>query len=178
MADSRRRKSASVSVATALACSRFFPVEDDSPHRSLVNERTPARDADAATVRRRGLAYVADTIVVLGAVVAAERRRGSGSGRRILRAGLLAGVGGTLYHVLLEGAFGRTVGKRLLGIAVIRSDGAPCTYTAATTRTLLRAVDWLPVAYLLGLAAIRLTERRRRIGDRLAGTVVVRPAGE
>lgn len=41
-------------------------------------------------------------------------------------------------------------------------------------RTALRAVDWLPAGYLLGPASIARTERRQRLGDLAADTVVVR----
>ncbi|QLG64259.1 RDD family protein [Halorarum salinum] len=129
---------------------------------------------DAAAVRERVLAYVADAVAVLGAFWALTGRRWRSVPRRVAATLVAAATVAFPYHVLLEGAFGRTPGKALLGIAVVGEDGGPCTYTRAAVRTALRFVDWLPAAYLLGLLSIASTERNRRVGDLLAGTVVVR----
>lgn len=131
-------------------------------------------DGDEAAVRERAIAYVVDAVAVLGAVWALLRGRGWTLRRRVAACLAVGGVVGLPYHVLLEGAFGRTLGKRVLGVAVVTTDGEPCTYARAAVRTALRVVDWLPAAYLVGLLSIRSTERRQRVGDLLAGTVVVR----
>lgn len=130
---------------------------------------------DGDAIRRRILAYVADVVVVVGAIALLERAGGRRlSVRAALRGLAVAGLVAGPYHVLLEGATGQTPGKRLLGLAVVRADGEPCTYRAAAVRTLFRFVDWLPVAYATGLASMVLDGRHRRLGDRAAGTVVVR----
>lgn len=136
--------------------------------------------AETAGIRRRLFAFLADAVVVGGlATVIGIRRRGGSLSRAVLTAGIVL-VGGLVYHILLEGAWGRTVGKAITGIAVVKVDGGPCTYDAATIRTLLRFVDWLPAGYVVGVAAIRLTQREQRLGDLAAGTLVVRsrPSGE
>ena len=121
------------------------------------------------------LAYVADVFAVLGGVALCLRARGRRpSARNAVRGFVVAGLVAGPYHVLLEGGPGQTVGKRLLGLAVEREDGGPSTYRAALTRTLYRFVDWLPAAYALGLGSMLLDGRDRRLGDRAAGTVVVR----
>lgn len=127
-----------------------------------------------ASLRRRALAYVLDA-AVLGAVagVLAKRLGRSDERSRSLTVAL-AILLGSIYHVLLEGGTGQTLGKRRANIAVVREDGSPCTFTAAATRTALRAVDWLPMNYLVGVVSIVLSERNQRVGDRVAGTVVVR----
>lgn len=125
-------------------------------------------------VCRRVLAYVVDAVALGGAILLGVGRLERSRGSRLALGVLVGSVGGLLYHVLLEGRWGQTLGKRLLGIVVVREDGEPCTYAAATIRTGLRLVDALPVAYLVGLVAIALTERHQRLGDLLAGTVVVR----
>lgn len=129
-----------------------------------------------AAVWRRVCAFLVDAAVVSGAVALGTRLDPtSGGGRAFLRR--LFAVA-TLYHVVLEGRSGRTVGKRALGIAVRRADGGPSGYRAAALRTAARPVDWLPVGYLLGFLAIGLTARRQRLGDLAADTVVVRaPSG-
>jgi len=67
---------------------------------------------------------------------------------------------------------GRTPGKRLLGIRVVRYGGAPPGFLAAAIRNLLRLVD---VAILpVGVLCILFTARNQRLGDLAAGTLVVR----
>lgn len=84
-------------------------------------------------------------------------------------------AGSFLYFWLCEGLWGRTLGKRLLDLRVVRADGGPAGLRRALVRTALRPVDALPFAYLLGACAVWLTRRRQRLGDLVAGTVVVRP---
>ena len=68
---------------------------------------------------------------------------------------------------------GQTPGKRALGIAVLNDDGTPLRWPAALTRNLLRAVDFLPLLYGIGLAAMLANRDFKRLGDLAAGTVVV-----
>lgn len=126
-----------------------------------------------AGLRRRAAAYLLDLSLVGGPVLAVAVRLGRSPRETALRAAVLATVAGTLYHVVLEGATGRTVGKAAAGIAVVGGNGSAPTYRAAAIRTALRLLDWLPAGYLAGLLAIRLTERRQRLGDLVANTVVV-----
>ncbi len=137
-------------------------------------ERAATSGVGRGVVGQRMLAFVVDTAVVVASVAAVVRRLVTPGGRRVAATAAVAAVAGLLYHVVLEGAFGRTAGKKLCGIVVVREDGAPCSYAAAGVRTLLRFVDWLPAAYLVGLLAIALTDRDQRLGDLAAGTVVVR----
>jgi uncharacterized RDD family membrane protein YckC len=133
----------------------------------------PSTSTDGGALLRRVFAFVVDALVVLScASILAKRLVRSRRARPAVTA-LLGGAGGLLYHVLLEGTWGRTVGKAAFGLVVVSADGRPCTYPAAAVRTLFRFVDWLPAGYLLGLVAIALTDRDRRLGDLAAGTVVV-----
>jgi uncharacterized RDD family membrane protein YckC len=79
---------------------------------------------------------------------------------------------------LLPAAFearwaGQTPGKRLLGIAVLNDDGTPLRWPGALTRNLLRAADFLPFLYGVGLIAMLANRDFKRLGDLAAGTVVV-----
>lgn len=126
-----------------------------------------------ATTARRIAAYALDLLalgppLVAVAAVAFDTRR-----ERLGRGGALALLVATLYHVVLEGSSGATAGKRALGLEVVREDGRPCDHRAATIRTLARSLDFLPVAYLAAFVSMALTERRRRLGDLLGGTVVL-----
>jgi uncharacterized RDD family membrane protein YckC len=81
------------------------------------------------------------------------------------------------YYFVLEATLGRTIGKALLSLRVVdRGDERP-TVLAVAGRTVLRAVDWLPAFYLVGFVTMLITgRRRRRLGDLVAGTRVVRTA--
>ena len=68
---------------------------------------------------------------------------------------------------------GQTPGKRAMGIAVLNDDGTPLRWPAALTRNLLRAADFLPLLYGVGLVAMLSNRDFKRLGDLAAGTVVV-----
>ena len=78
-----------------------------------------------------------------------------------------------LYYTILEGRYGQTLGKYWCKIKVVKEDtGAPITYTDAAIRTILRIIDGL-FSYLIGALLIWTSEKRQRLGDRLAHTVVI-----
>jgi uncharacterized RDD family membrane protein YckC len=77
------------------------------------------------------------------------------------------------YFLLFELRGGQTPGKRRLGLRVIHASGRPMVAHEAVARNLLRLIDGLPAAYGVGLLSIMFTSRRQRLGDLLAGTVVV-----
>jgi Tol biopolymer transport system component/uncharacterized RDD family membrane protein YckC len=79
-----------------------------------------------------------------------------------------------LYYFGLEAALGQTIGKLLFGLRVVGPDGAWPSMFRVAVRTLLRIVDWLPLLYLLGFIVIMAGSRRRRLGDLVAGTGLVR----
>lgn len=88
---------------------------------------------------------------------------------------ILAGVGVPLYFWLSQAIWGRTLGMRAFGLRVVTTSGHRPGVLATLVRTLLMAVDWLPVFFVLGALSIWLTPRNQRLGDLAAGTVVVRP---
>lgn len=87
--------------------------------------------------------------------------------------GLLVAVIPIIYFTLMEGFFGATAGKMLLGLRVVQLDGSPITWREAIVRNLLRAIDSL-VLYLVGAIAIWVSPMKQRLGDRAAETVVIR----
>lgn len=116
--------------------------------------------------------------VLLGVVVSANQ--GGESATEVLVALylvlLFAGVFG--YFAGLELLWnGQTVGKRALGIRVLRDDGTPVDTAAVLARTVVRLVDFLPVGYLVGLVSMIADRRGRRLGDMVGGTIVVREGG-
>jgi len=70
---------------------------------------------------------------------------------------------------------GQTPGKRWLKLRVIREDGRPITFWEASVRNLIRSFDMMPAPfYSIGLISVFSTTRDQRVGDMVAGTVVVR----
>jgi uncharacterized RDD family membrane protein YckC len=81
----------------------------------------------------------------------------------------------TLYFLCFELLWdGRTPGKRMTHLRVVREGGARVGWRDSLLRNLMRAVDSLPTGYLLGLVAIIVSPRGQRLGDLVAGTLVVR----
>ncbi|MCM2335240.1 MAG: RDD family protein [Pseudomonas sp.] len=79
-----------------------------------------------------------------------------------------------LYPVVFEAAWrGQTPGKRALGLRVVAANGAPVGWLAAFTRNLLRVVDMLPLGYAAGLLTSLADPWGRRLGDLVAGTLVI-----
>jgi uncharacterized RDD family membrane protein YckC len=78
------------------------------------------------------------------------------------------------YPVLCEVYWrGATVGKRAMGIKVVRSDGLPVGWRESVLRNLLLVADFLPMLYVTGLICMLSDTRFRRLGDWVAGTQVI-----
>ncbi len=77
------------------------------------------------------------------------------------------------YPIVLEVWLGQTLGKRVLGLRVVANDGAPLGWMPAIVRNLLRTVDILPFGYAVGLISSLCDPYGRRLGDLVAGSLVV-----
>lgn len=78
------------------------------------------------------------------------------------------------YFVLFETLRdGQSPGKQALGLRVVNRDGYGITFTDSVLRNLLRAVDFLPFGYAVGFVSMVGDPCFRRLGDRVAGTMVV-----
>src|SRR6202158_962644 len=79
-----------------------------------------------------------------------------------------------LYHPVLEVLMrGRTPGKRRAGLRIVTRNGATPSPGALLIRNAFRLVDSLPLFYVVGLISCFITEQRVRIGDLVAGTLLV-----
>ncbi len=77
------------------------------------------------------------------------------------------------YYTISEGFFkGQSIGKHLCGLRVIRDGGYPITFWPALLRNLVRSADAI-VFYGIGITSMLLTRRFQRLGDLVAGTVVI-----
>jgi uncharacterized RDD family membrane protein YckC len=139
---------------------------------------------DLAGVGARAFAWLLDTLVIflcwmMGLIVYSlwgdllRRWQGlSALGQLVLVAAiLLTGWGWDVAWELLGS--GRTPGKRAMGLRVVRTDGAPVGPAESIARNLLRAVE-IPLAYAPAILAVALGPRRQRLGDLVAGTLVIR----
>ena len=124
---------------------------------------------------RRVLAGVVDlAIVAFGAAVVLFAGDAL-SANEIKGALAVVILGWALYYFFaLESGGGQTVGKKLMKLRVVREDGSPAGIREIAVRTILRVID----NYLVGLIVMLATgERRQRIGDLAAGTVIVDASG-
>jgi uncharacterized RDD family membrane protein YckC len=139
-------------------------------------------DVDVATVGSRGIAYLLDLSVVLGALLL------------IQLAQLLFGGGGFVegwfaIAVLLIAAFvvqfgypigfevlwrGRTLGKAAMGLRVVTIEGAPVGFRHATIRAVAGLLELLPTLGMIAIVSSFSSSRGQRLGDLAAGTVVIR----
>lgn len=172
-------------------------VTDTDATQDMFRIETPESVAFAyelAGLGSRGLALMLDSLL-LAALVVGEGAVLGGVAWAIsaASANLFVRVGPWLLGAWLVLAFatywgyfiasealrnGRTWGKRVMRIRVVRDDGSRLAAVDSVTRNLLRIADILPGSYAVGMVSILLTARNKRLGDMAAGTVVVRDAGE
>jgi len=134
-----------------------------------ISAQAPTYDFQV-TGTRIGAALI-DYVIVSALLIVGSMGLGFDPGLNVF---LLVFVGVTLgYYTLMEGFVGATFGKLFLGLQVVALDGSPCGIEKAAIRNVLRLVDGA-FAYLPGIVCIIFTEKRQRIGDLAAGTVVVR----
>lgn len=131
----------------------------------------PLRSAGAIA---RSHAFALDAlirgVIILTLVIVLEPMQGLGNALLLL---MLFGLE-WFYPVVFElGMKGATPGKRLMGLRVVMDDGMPPTLQASVLRNLLRVVDFLPMAYATGVLSMLLRQDFKRLGDVVAGTLVV-----
>ncbi|HPC82233.1 MAG TPA: RDD family protein [Thermoanaerobaculaceae bacterium] len=137
-----------------------------------------ALDLPIAGLGNRVLAAFIDQVILLAlsvAVVMAGIAVAAAIGRE--RAAVIVMVAVVLglfaintgYFVLFEvGLEGQTPGKKVLGLRVVTENGGRPGVGSLVTRNVLRLVD-----IFIGVPMMALDARSRRLGDRLAGTLVV-----
>ena len=75
-----------------------------------------------------------------------------------------------IFELIMKG---RTPGKAAMRIRVIRRDGRAVDLPGILVRNLLRLIDSMPTLYTVGIICMFVTQDSRRLGDMVAGTVVV-----
>jgi uncharacterized RDD family membrane protein YckC len=122
----------------------------------------------------RALAFLVDLLIRLGifliCAMVLGRFEGLGVGLLLVTAFALE----WLYPVLFElSRAAATPGKRAMSLRVVMDDGMPVTLAASLLRNLLRVVDFLPLLYLTGVLSMLWRADFKRLGDVVAGTLVV-----
>ncbi|HAR67739.1 MAG TPA: RDD family protein, partial [Lentisphaeria bacterium] len=125
----------------------------------------------------RFLAWLTDLCLVLAVTAIVSQLTAvisvfpSLAGATMMLAGFAIWTGyGILFETLLHG---QTLGKRFLQLRVVDQTGHVLSFPQVVVRNLLRGVDMLPVAGLLGGVCVLLNRHGQRLGDLAAGTVVI-----
>ncbi|MGZ4851629.1 MAG: RDD family protein [Halobacteriota archaeon] len=82
-----------------------------------------------------------------------------------------------LYFTLLSGRYAQSVGMMAVRIKVVReADFGKISYGAALARTIFLLIDAIPfvIPYLIGAILIWSSDKKQRLGDRVARTVVIK----
>jgi len=160
---------------------------------ALAEPRTAARApasaastaAEYAGLGRRFAAHLVDGFIylmvyfIIGSMVASQTGGMTDEGFSMQGAPALVTILLTFlvtlgYFAVLESSrSGKTLGKLMAGIRVADVGGGKASFSQALVRNILRVVDFL-VFYILGIVLILMSDRNQRLGDRVAGTVVLR----
>jgi len=131
-----------------------------------------------AGLMSRAMAWSLDQAILMVARIAAVYALG-GVGGRFAIAFVLLGIFALDfgYYVVYElRSAGQSPGKRVFGLRVISARGGRLTFPDVLVRNLMRPLDTLPMAMAVGGVVAFLDPLRRRLGDLVAETLVVRDA--
>ena len=125
----------------------------------------------------RAVATIIDTLllIIFGYLIALATGGTTATGFELEGVPMLLWVViGVGYYIVLEAQAGATLGKRIVGLRVVRLEGGgPIGWQASVTRNLLRLVDGF-FFYLVGAIIVWSSDKKQRLGDKVAETVVIR----
>lgn len=129
---------------------------------------------------RRGLAWGIDTLIrgavlmVVGILLGLSSVVSGGEGYKNGLFLVLVFLLEWAYFVVCDVVMsGRSLGKKALRLRVVSAHGLPVGLGDSLLRNLLRSADFLPFGYVLGAACMMADGRFRRLGDLVAGTLVI-----
>ncbi len=150
----------------------------------IVTPEAVRLDFEEATVGTRAVAIVLDwliqgtvlVLVTLGAGFVLDPLRGAAGDVAVTIVMLVTGFVVIFgYPIGFEVAWrGRTPGKAAMGLRVVTLEGAPVAFRHAAIRAALGLVDFALTSGAGAVFTVLLSRRSQRIGDHVAGTVVVR----
>ena len=131
---------------------------------------------EAVGVGRRAVAVIIDGILlmIVGWALAAVMGGSTATGFNL--GGAPAAVFFLIafaYFVVMEKTQGATLGKKLMGLKVVRENGEPMDWGASVIRNILRLIDGFAF-YLVGAIVVWVSKKKQRLGDMAAKTLVVR----
>ncbi len=160
------------------------------PYGYYMPPPAPVNAANTRNIGVRVVAYLIDFILVgivqvligmgVGFVVGMSALAGGGDPTALAESGpvtfTLYAIGTIVffgYFIVMEAAFGYTLGKRVFGLRVVDENGEPIGWGQSAGRNLMRVVDLLFWG-LVGILSMNSSELCQRLGDRVARTYVVR----
>ena len=117
----------------------------------------------------RIVAGIIDVVILIVVMVPLTLIAGQGLGTQ-----LVISLIGIAYFIVMEATQGATIGKKVMGLKVVKKDGSAISWQESVIRNLLRIVDGLPAFYIVGIVCIALTPNKQRVGDMAANTLVVK----
>jgi uncharacterized RDD family membrane protein YckC len=139
---------------------------------------SPVNEIETRVTGRRIVQYIIDAILtsIVFALVSWALDRGTGAVHVILWL-VLVTVNIAWYFLYWAArpyiSNGQTLGMQLLGVRVISRDGGPASLAQLFIRSVL-LVLFTPLSLLVGFITMMFSRYRQRVGDHMAGTMVVR----
>jgi uncharacterized RDD family membrane protein YckC len=149
--------------------------------RGIVTPEAVVLEFDTAGVASRGVARVIDSVVVLfgfSSLFGVAVPVFGGDITAVLIAGIVVSILAVYgYPCFCETMWGRTLGHSILGLRVVTEEGGPVRFRHAAIRAFMQTVDlFLVPVGVVGVISMLAGQREQRLGDRLAGTIVIRSA--
>ncbi len=132
-------------------------------------------DIEIARIRERILAFFIDlfTFIIIGYIIAYFYGGLNDTGGYHLEGtnAFILFLFGFYIWPISEGIFGQTLGKRILNLKVVTLDNRPIGFGKAFARFFLGFIDYI---FLVGIIVAYKNDRKQRIGDNVAGTIVIK----
>jgi uncharacterized RDD family membrane protein YckC len=151
-----------------------------TPPRGIVTPEAVVLEFETASVGSRSIAILLDVLVqgfAFWLLALALALGGQAAGGTVVTIAILILAFLILfgYPAAMETLWnGRTLGKAALGLRVVTREGAPIRFRHAAIRTIFGLVDFFLLFGSVAVLTVLLTKRNQRLGDLVAGTIVLR----
>ncbi len=150
------------------------------PYPAAGSQPYPGRVLKGSGVGIRFLATLLDGIIMsivmgvfMGGMLASQASQMAYTGTIDYGMYVIPTIIGLAYFILMEGLVGGTVGKLACGLRVVTKNGEKCGIGKSVIRNLMRIVDGF-FGYLVGAICVWVSADNQRLGDMVAGTLVVK----
>ncbi len=165
---------------------------EEAPARRQIQKKTSTNNKIVLSYKGVGirlLAQIFDSIPMLifyfiaGGIIASRVDGSTAEGFKLegapaLALLLMSLIFSILYFTVFEAWWnGQSPGKKLLRIQVVNKDGSKINISTSFLRNALRLVDGF-MGYLVGAILVWRSDTKQRLGDRLAGTVVIKKTAQ